>query len=415
MRPKGREFLERQGVFEVFLKHLQTEISQDFHTQFTPITLCDEIIDKIPSLEGDILVVSNIEFVYALLKRGVSAERICFATPCAKKARFVGVFGITQIYTYEYGRLQESLMGAVGAKRFDVVIGNPPYHKSTGNTKNPKYLWPWFMSNSFNMITDRGCVVMIVPRGWTTNAKLYSLLLKNHPIVINIDECARHFPTVNSTFSYFVVSKIKQVQSLGISIITKQGTTTIGELPDSGLGIVDNDAFGIMVKIADQPKVRMVTSSGYNSSKFSTGCNTVSKTRDGTHPYKILHAINASGRDCFYSSHLDVTTYNVPRVICSVWLSRWSDMFVSKTELTSQDFRHFPTNTIQEAHNLRELLQSKLYIFIATILSSSNRLTNNAVEHFPYVDLTRSWTNEELYKYFNLTQQEIQLIEETVK
>ena len=33
----------------------------------------------------------------------------------------------------------------------------------------------------------------------------------------------------------------------------------------------------------------------------------------------------------------------------------------------------------------------------------------------PKIDLSKSWTDEELYKYFNLTQEEIDYIESQVK
>jgi len=41
-------------------------------------------------------------------------------------------------------------------------------------------------------------------------------------------------------------------------------------------------------------------------------------------------------------------------------------------------------------------------------------LTAGKLRWIPAVDLSRSWTDEELYKHFNLTEEEIKLIEETV-
>jgi site-specific DNA-methyltransferase (adenine-specific) len=89
-------------------------------------------------------------------------------------------------------------------------------------------------------------------------------------------------------------------------------------------------------------------------------------------------------------------------------------MFIDNENATSQDFRHFVAPSLAQAEVLRSVLTSKLYTFMVGFFVTSNRLTNYAVTNCPEVDLTRTWTGDELYAHFGLTQEEIDFIEATV-
>lgn len=45
----------------------------------------------------------------------------------------------------------------------------------------------------------------------------------------------------------------------------------------------------------------------------------------------------------------------------------------------------------------------------------SGRNLGLALKFFPELDFTRTWTDQELYQHFNLTQEEIDYIESVVK
>ncbi len=64
---------------------------------------------------------------------------------------------------------------------------------------------------------------------------------------------------------------------------------------------------------------------------------------------------------------------------------------------------------------MMQLLTRKIYKFINFTLRAHSTLPTPVIKNLPAVDLTRSWTDAELYAHFNLTQEEIDLIEATVK
>lgn len=298
--------------------------------------------------------------------------------------------------------------------KFDVIVGNPPYQDATSvNTKN---LWPIFVARSFSeYVKDGGYVALVTPRTWTTNEMYSDIFQKYQPVHLNVDECKRHFPGVGSTFSYFVLKACAPTDQPFV-VQMANDKTTLTSLPSAGLGMTSATAVGIMQKVSTGTYFRVITSSGYNTMKFSKNDPTVSRTCDAAHPYPVLHkTLKKEGPIYFYSSLLDKTTHGVPRVVMNIWVANYRDMVASSDLLTCEQYRHFPAPTMKQSEVLKSVLQSKLYWFIALTSVSGGSFTTKSVSNFPTVDLTRSWTDAELYKHFNLTEDEIQLIEETVK
>jgi site-specific DNA-methyltransferase (adenine-specific) len=299
-------------------------------------------------------------------------------------------------------------------KKFDVVVMNPPYQDDAStNTKN---LWPKFVDTALSLTRADGVVAAITPRTWTTNEMYERVFLANQTLYINIDECARHFPTVNSTFSWFVIKK--GVMSTGaVDIITADGVTQHIQLPVSGLGAKSSGALTILDKASTGSYFDPFTSYRYHTDRFTKNHDTgIARTESNTHPYEILHKQAADGtRTVFFADQPDDKQHQVPRVITSLWVGRWKDMLVSADIATCQQFIQFRTQTVEQAHVLRTVLQSKLYTFIMLNTVSGGSLTMRSVRYFPVVDLSHPWTDNELYQHFKLTQDEIDLIERTVK
>ena len=69
----------------------------------------------------------------------------------------------------------------------------------------------------------------------------------------------------------------------------------------------------------------------------------------------------------------------------------------------------------KEASNAKEVLSSKLYQFWVDMQKFSGFNPRKLILTLPAVDLTRAWTNEELYQHFGLTKEEIAYVESNVK
>lgn len=297
-------------------------------------------------------------------------------------------------------------------KKFDVVIGNPPYQDVTStNTKN---LWPKFVELAKKLAVDGGHFALITPRTWATNAMYDEVFLKLQPTHINLDECARHFPSVSSTFSYFIVQNTDNDGRL-VEITLADGTDNL-RLPTRGLGAKSIKALSVISKIDTGVYMEPFTSYKYHTDRFTKNDAGVSKDKTHQHYVEVLHKLAADGsKTVFYADTTDPKQNGVWRVVHSLWVGRWADMFVSDTTHACQQFIQYATSSKIEAMHLQSVLTSKLYTFIMLQSVSGGSLTMKSVSKFPKVDLTRSWTDAELYAHFKLTQDEIDLIEATVK
>ena len=82
---------------------------------------------------------------------------------------------------------------------------------------------------------------------------------------------------------------------------------------------------------------------------------------------------------------------------------------------TSHVMGFIPVTSQAEAEMCLIVIKSKLYRFMVQSCRYSASIPAALFKALPGVDLTRLWTDAELYAHFNLTQEEIDLIEMTVK
>lgn len=69
----------------------------------------------------------------------------------------------------------------------------------------------------------------------------------------------------------------------------------------------------------------------------------------------------------------------------------------------------------QEANNLRDYIASKLISFFNFITRYNNVISVKVIGRIIIPDMSRSWSDQELYGHFNLTQEEIDYVEKTIK
>lgn len=138
---------------------------------YTPLNLCDQMINSLPNLDGDILVIRNIEFVYVLYTKNIDMSRVYYSTDCEIKKKIAIHLGIKEnnIIDLEYNNVSINI-----DMKFDVVIQNPPY--------NPNSIWKKFVEKGISLLKDDGHMVAIHPDNWmysSTHKNIYDKLKYN--------------------------------------------------------------------------------------------------------------------------------------------------------------------------------------------------------------------------------------------
>ena len=81
--------------------------------------------------------------------------------------------------------------------------------------------------------------------------------------------------------------------------------------------------------------------------------------------------------------------------------------------MSGQGVLHINCETREEAKSIKSFLSSKLYTFWVNSTKTSG--FNTGLSKLPMLDSNKIWTDKELYTHFNLTQEEIDYIETSLK
>ena len=98
--------------------------------------------------------------------------------------------------------------------KFSCLLTNPPFQDSSHDEKKNTLWRKWLQFNDI-LVEDKGVFSLVIPSSWMGSPPVLkehffeNNQLKENITHINRDECKKHFPSIGSTFSYFVLEKKK--------------------------------------------------------------------------------------------------------------------------------------------------------------------------------------------------------------
>lgn len=301
--------------------------------------------------------------------------------------------------------------------KFDCVVGNPPYQEGgeTNKHKNQKKertgrLYEKFFFKLFQQAKNYG---IILPSGFLGKPGRLKDSVLNDKGVCCLVETTNRF---NIALATCAIIKVSNFNSILVDCILGSGevvnikktnfltfeetkfpelTSKIKNLsPLSDLWQNNQMLNRSMDIYVDKGKYKVVSIVGDNKTQVPiflyTNDDRVLKQQH-INSFKVVINYNAG-----------LTTIGVAKI-------------VPPNSYVTGNVVFFPTQDKTTAENLVSYLNSSLVKFIAKKYRSSSLNSYIFFKNVPQVDFTRSWTNEELYEHFNLTQEEILLIENTVK
>jgi len=251
--------------------------------------------------------------------------------------------------------------------KFDVIVGNPPFsEKSKASDK----LWAKFIASSMNLIKQDGLLSFITPSGWTSSTNIAYSLLKNKIITANFSSAvSKAFGTTGGTqrFAYFVASS-KENKNTPICIF------------DEGQLVIDP------------------TETPYAPQKSSSG-----------HSYMIAKKMFLSNTPVHDWTRIDYADSSKAVVVPMAK----SANYVIKYDVDTFDGSRYKLKcNSSDGKAIASNLNLKLYRNLRWVLRSGPALAGN-FKQLPIP--TTKMTDAKLYAHFNLTQDEIDYIEENVK
>jgi hypothetical protein len=86
-----------------------------------------------------------------------------------------------------------------------------------------------------------------------------------------------------------------------------------------------------------------------------------------------------------------------------------------ETDLIEHCRHNFGFNTLEEAQNCEDYLRSQFAMRCLSLVKINQHIEKQELSTIPYLDFTQKWTDEKIYKFFNLSQEEINFVEEVPK
>ena len=299
--------------------------------------------------------------------------------------------------------------------KFDVVVGNPPYQE---NTVGNHPLWTRFVALAKDMCAQDGYIALITPRSWlgkqSNRSNNYDVFLQTQLEHVELfDQKSSPFD-VGSTISWYV---IKNTQITKPTTIV-QHINGIRQSPLEMLfdeqqvmlpSVLTETSLSLNAKLAIGPRLEFVKSYEFHNEKIKKK-GLVSNTQDDTfiYPHYVSHRI-LRYTSVMFSQH---ATWKV--MIPST--STINNCVIANECGHGEDMYCLYVDNKEQAELATAVLWSSLFQYIGKMYRGGRNLISAFRQQvFPFVDITRSWTDEELYTHFNLTTEEIALIEETIK
>ena len=336
-----------------------------------------------------------------------------------------------ETYAYEFIHLHNPK--ELKDMKFDVIIGNPPYQLDDGGAgasaipiynkfvEQAKKLEPRYLS-------------MIIPSRWFAGGKgldaFRKSMLTDKRVVrlvdyVNAKDC---FPGISlgGGVCYFLWDRDNPQKCLFTNIHDGKKSTELRELDEFSVFVRYNEAMSIIRKVL-QEKESKVSSVVGSRNPFG-----LSSSTRGSEDKKEIALFSSDGLSYISLSEVKkgkelinrykvmvskVTSEHAGEPDKSGMVTVLSTIAVLKPKEVCTDsyLIAFSSDNITEVDNFSKYMCTKFFRFLLLQAVSSINLSKDKFQFVPMQDFSRVWTDKDLYKKYDLTNEEIDFIESMIK
>lgn len=318
--------------------------------------------------------------------------------------------------------------------KFDVIIGNPPYHLTDAKGKfGASPIYHEFVQQAKKL--DPKYITMIIPSRWMITGKglgdFRNEMLNDKRLKKIIDyydsEMCFNNVKIGGGVCYFLWYKNHKGNCEITTVNNLKTTTVVRPLLEKGLDffIRDNNAISIVRKVIKFEELSF--SENVSSSKpfglrtFFKGTENKMSDNDvliyqrGGVGYVSENAISKNNQLINKYKVLSTGVYGdggktIPNQVINKPLIAPKNSCCTETYVVLGSF-----DTEEEAINMVSYIQTKFFRFLVSLLKITQHATSKVYKLVPNQDFSKPWTDEELYEKYGLTQEEIDYIESMIR
>lgn len=328
-----------------------------------------------------------------------------------------------------------------GQMKFDVVIGNPPYQETTGGGKTgktAKSLYTQFMDKGLER-TEK-CCILITPSKWFNMpdaSDTRNKMIKDGHLVKIVDyinskdvfggvdiaggvsyflhdksyigdtEIISHNRAQVETYSSDLRNENIIFRSMYIKSILRHLKPDIGKNNFSNI-VSGQTPFGLNTNYLEECSI--IKTTDYNirvvGARGNDGYTDLASIKNGLEyldKYKVI-------TNHVTSEHAGETDKNgMVRVISK-------SQIIEPNEVCTQTYMIIGySDQLDVAKNIQSYIETKFVRLLIWLTTTSISLSPQNFKFIPMQDFSRPWTDQMLYEKYNLTEEEINYIEQTIK